>query len=94
MIIRNPSEDEEDAMLFAADPVLMARAHEIIRILSADPDDVEEEEEEAAPRVKKEEVKKEKKSKRKAASEEASDVEMDEQPTQTAKATRRSTRRG
>ena len=45
MIIRNPSEDEEDAMLFAADPVLMARAHEIIRILSADPDDVEEEEE-------------------------------------------------
>ncbi|KZV67508.1 hypothetical protein PENSPDRAFT_688037 [Peniophora sp. CONT] len=45
MKIRNPTLDEEDAMLFKADPELMKRAHEIIRILSADPDDVEEEEE-------------------------------------------------
>lgn len=44
VMIRNPSEDEEDMVLFKADPVLMTRANEIIRILSADPDNVEEEE--------------------------------------------------
>lgn len=41
---RNLTLDEEDEMLFKADPDLMTRVKEIIRILSADPDDVEEEE--------------------------------------------------
>lgn len=42
-MIRNPSWDEEDEMLYAADPELMTRVKEIIRILTSDDDDIADE---------------------------------------------------
>ncbi|VDC02824.1 unnamed protein product [Peniophora sp. CBMAI 1063] len=43
IMIRNPSWDEEDEMLYAADPELMTRVKEIIRILTSDEDDIADE---------------------------------------------------